>query len=353
MWTITIFIISFLFPLLILSQNLDPSGLFHTKKFDANLLLLAPDNLMHNKTIYNKKDKLLDWQRDTLTQYYDRSTGLQLYVYRDQNQNLRPLTGTNGVYHLVGMKYEVSHANILGVMMSFGFKSISAEPDSLAILVSAGDDSTGLPVNPIYANTGFSTNDIDTNYNEAVFTTIYFNKPAEISGKFAISVQVWTQETGSDIVAVHSNTQGDANGEKTAFLSVVQEEGIASLDFENFSITMSDGNRPDFDLLIMPIIEVNITDISSHYNCPDFTFKGIAPNPANDEIKFYIDMHQAKTCGITIIDNNGKIVKEQTYNNLLPGENYPVIDLRGLTKGVYYYMITSGKSRISGKFIKL
>jgi len=289
--------------------------------------------------------------RDTITDYIDRSSGFNMYLYRDQNQIVRPVTGTNGAYHLLGSKYNIKAADLLGILVAFGTKITSGIPDSLALLISAADDSTGLPVNPILANTGFSVNDLDTNSYTPIFTPIMLKEATPLDGKFTIMLQVWTQESESDLVVVWSNKQGDARGENTAFLSVVQEQGIASFDFDEFPVLMEDSLPPNFDLMILPIIEKDVVGIENNFQFNNLSVSALFPNPIKDKAKLEIILNDENQIEIMVIDISGKFVLKQIYENVKTRLNTLELDIKQLSSGTYFCIVQTNKGSFAQKFI--
>ncbi|MFH1050236.1 MAG: T9SS type A sorting domain-containing protein [bacterium] len=308
-------------------------------------------NSVKGSSTYKDGFSTLDLMLDTITDYYERSTGFDMYFYRDQNQVVRPITGTNNVYHLIGVKYEIKAAGLLGVLVAFGTKITTGDADSLDLLITSADDETGLPKSPILANTGFSVNDIDTNSKVPVFTPIMLKESTPIDGKFTIMIKVWTQTNESDLVVVFSNLQGDGKKENTAFLGIVQEQGITSVNFDEFPVTMGDGNPPDFDLMILPIIEKEAVNSEEYFSINNIKVSCIYPNPAVGKVKLKLFFNDESDVILDIFDVKGRMVQNLSYYNLSAGENILDMDLSKLNNGNYFYIIKTTNTSFAGKIV--
>ena len=307
-------------------------------------------NSQNTFNLINKVENPLsdEFERDTISTYYDRSSGFRIYQYYDQNQNPRYLTGTNGHFHIIGCKYEFFASNLLGVMIAFAKKQVVEPADTLDILISSGD-SIGLPTNPILMSHSILVSSIDTSSSEPLFYPVIFNSPVAINGKIAVMLQVWTQSDESDTVVVFSNSQGDAKGENTSFLSIVQEQGgISSKNFEDFSTNMEDGKKPNFDLMILPIIEYIGTDVQNFSPRQSFS-ANIFPNPVKEKLMIEIVSDDIIFNTASIVDLNGKIIKKSTFENFSTTKS---INVENLQSGVYFLLLSNGSIVYAIKFIK-
>jgi len=72
------------------------------------------------------------------------------------------------------------------------------------------------------------------------------------------------------------------------------------------------------------------------------------PNPCVNEINFSLDTTYSSKAFIYIVDTNGRIVFNQSYNSF----NKITIDTTNFKSGVYVYMLSLGNVRKKGKFMK-
>ena len=77
----------------------------------------------------------------------------------------------------------------------------------------------------------------------------------------------------------------------------------------------------------------------------------IAPNPANEEVKVYMNASEKQTVQLWIADITGKIVVQEEAA-LNTGNNVISISLQALNSGVYTVKVTGSKQLYTGKFIK-
>lgn len=96
-----------------------------------------------------------------------------------------------------------------------------------------------------------------------------------------------------------------------------------------------ENNSQDFSLIV--------TAPSLSLSTEDYAFSGlnIWPNPANDFVNISFLSQNSVTTTINLIDSLGRIVKEKVLNNN-SSEINERIDLRDLSKGIYFVKITKG-----------
>ncbi len=75
------------------------------------------------------------------------------------------------------------------------------------------------------------------------------------------------------------------------------------------------------------------------------------PNPARNSLTLKFNLKENSNIDLSIIDVLGKEVFSQNYNQLNSGENIIDIDVNKYAKGIYYYQMTSGKTKKINKII--
>lgn len=295
---------------------------------------------------------------DTLYEYVNRSKSVNVYECYDKNNNAFPITGTNGMFHIVGQKFEISgSAKIVGVLVGFAYKQIFQGTDTNYVLVFGPDpNKSDLPKGNVIAGTRFKVADVDTSTGELLLTPIMFSakESGTVNGKFNVGVQVYSGLETTDLLAIYSNEQGDGKNEKKAFFSRIVQNGISSENFDHFDTKLVPSNipnnaLPDFDLMIIPILEIGINGIKDAISVNSLCITGAYPNPATSSLCLSIQAKESAIAKISITDIRGNIV-ETIEKQCSSGDNKIVLSTRDLNSGDYFYIIESDKHRVAGKF---
>lgn len=76
----------------------------------------------------------------------------------------------------------------------------------------------------------------------------------------------------------------------------------------------------------------------------------ISPNPAIEELRFSIQFQKSETSILSLLDINGRLIQEQTFNSqTINGE----LEIENLPRGIYYLQLQIKEDLISRLFIKL
>lgn len=323
-------------------------------------------NLLQNSSIVNQyKDlhftpkielKKSDGTLDTLFEYAYRAKSVNVYECYDQNNNAWPITGTNGMFHLVGQKFEIEgSANIVGALVGFAYKQIVQTPDTMYCLVFGPDpDKSDLPKGEVIAGTTYLTSQVDTSISELKLTPIMFPNKGLVTNKFNVSVQVFSGIQTFDLVAIYSSEQKDGLNEKKAFFSRMTQQSISSENYDHFDTkqipnNLSSTELPDFDLMIIPIIERLSSSVNDALKFGSLTINSVYPLPATNNINFDINSNDNAEFSISIYDIKGNFIS----SNILSahsGNNKFQISTENLSSGDYLYIIEKNGNRISGKF---
>ena len=82
----------------------------------------------------------------------------------------------------------------------------------------------------------------------------------------------------------------------------------------------------------------NTVGINEQHAGIDFS---LYPNPASDKINFYLTTKENLNCRITIFDVSGRVALEDNFGNLSSGKHQKLVDLTGLSAGMYQAQVTT------------
>lgn len=289
---------------------------------------------------------------DTLDQYLRRSTGLTVYPYAVQGDNgviNLPITGTNNAYVFLGNKYDFSGtATVRSVLVLYNSKLIQGTPDTFMASIFSMNDHA-LPIAQLGMQT-FSTDIIDTNSAQPVFTIIDFETPVPVSSDFAVMVQTIDASQGADLdlVFIYSNQQGDGQGEKRACILATNDQGQPfSADLADLFNT--DAGAIDIDPIIIPVLETNTTGVDDYLTLNGLTLKGAFPSPASNSTSVQFALDKPASVEINIIDMTGRVVSTVRQSSMEAGNHALDLDLRTLPTGSYMYTLSTGTAHVAGK----
>ncbi|MBM2815927.1 MAG: hypothetical protein HW421_2689 [Ignavibacteria bacterium] len=327
---------------------------------DAGIQITQPPelNLNYSKILpaINQKsgDQILESQ-DSLNQYFKRSTSFASYgvnlTINGQTYTF-PLTGYNPLYYYLGQKFNVDGSykvsELLFACLQKAF--IGNNVDSIRGFIYEAPNVNGLPTTPL-ANGFIMFDEIDTSSSTVIFSSIKFDNPPTVSTRFVALIFTFNGTNEYDYVALYSNNQGDGNSENMACL-IYYNNGWYSNNFSTYwnarGLRMQDNNPPNFDIMIVPIVE-NTSGVDQPISINGLTLKNICPNPVINETVLTLEI--SKPCNLTVdlVDMNGKIVYSLTRENCMPGEMTIQLDLAGIPSGSYHYLLNSGYSKFGGK----
>ncbi len=96
------------------------------------------------------------------------------------------------------------------------------------------------------------------------------------------------------------------------------------------------------------------TELNNNISCinregGNFVLLPIHPNPTNDDITYTLIVSEESSFSISLTDEAGRIVQSST-ELLNPGLHTPILSMRNLSAGVYYFQISDG---ITSKTVKV
>jgi endonuclease I len=129
------------------------------------------------------------------------------------------------------------------------------------------------------------------------------------------------------------------------FLDSLQENRNPFVDHPEYACFIDFSNMTYIANPPVPCDAMGIDKVSGFANVY------IAPNPANEEVKVYMNASEKQTVQLWIADITGKIVVQEEAA-LNTGNNVISISLQALNSGVYTVKVTGSKQLYTGKFIK-
>lgn len=291
--------------------------------------------------------------RDTLNDFVKESTGFTTYAVTIQG-NTYPLTGWNPFYLFLGQKFNfVGSASVTEILFSaIGKQSIGTKVDSILGMVFAGEPTQGLPTSNL-GTSWIMFNEIDTSSTAPIYSSIKFTNPVPISGKFVTMLLTFNGTNEYDAVILYSNMQGNGKGQKNLCMVFNNDGNLNAINYTDFwnqvGLKMQDGNPPDFDALIFPIVESG-GNVNNAITLNGFTLEKVSPNPANEYVDFNFNLEKHSNVYIDIVGLDGKILLSSEKQNCFPGDHKINFNLLNLSSGNYYYLIRTDFTKFGGKF---
>ena len=297
---------------------------------------------------------------DTLTSYFERASKYTMYGITI-NGTTYPLIGTNPLYYFIGQYFslnanQVNNYKLSGLLIPFGIKFQGGSyPDTAQIVVYAGNpDKPGtlIGTSAIASGRMYLAN-ADSNSTEPVFSYTNIDATADLSKDFAVFVQTLNFNANeTDFISIYASEQGDGNNESKAMLIGYSQQS-GSFFFAKFadafaSLQMSDGNPPNLDVLILPVI-TPVTDIKDPVTINGFTLYPVSPNPVVNSAVINFENTIAGNVKLNLVDMNGYLVKNITNSYFGDGLHSVSFDVNDLPSGTYLITAQSAGSNFAIK----
>lgn len=137
-------------------------------------------------------------------------------------------------------------------------------------------------------------------------------------------------------------------------IHIYRLKGLGEEDTTKLTIDIdrSRSGRSDTTIIYTSVIEEGNTTIE-WYNKKRVGNLGvyIYPNPVQDDLTFSISLAKSTDITMSIVDQNGKLIKELINGYRYLGEYNVSTDVRGLSQGIYYLIITTPNQKISEQFV--
>jgi len=91
--------------------------------------------------------------------------------------------------------------------------------------------------------------------------------------------------------------------------------------------------------------------ITEHYEVLSVISAAVDPNPAREHAKFTMDVPRSGLVKIELFSLLGQSVMHQEYSFGDPGQHSVNLDISSLKPGIYFYTVTQGSQRASGKLL--
>ena len=297
---------------------------------------------------------------DTLTEYYERKTNIRIFGVNINGQTY-PLVGTNPVYYFAGQKFYLPDEQLGsyvmdGVLIPYGINFMLGTYKDTSLLWVYPIDEQGLPTNePAIARGMINLADADSNSTELVYTYQAMDSSGTLNSGFVFFVQTRHFDGNeTDFVGIWSNDQGDGNGEKrSAFLAWDNNNSQWTyVNFGDLQLTMPDGNPPDFDILILPVIAPNIPDaVDEPVTINGLTYNGLFPNPVKDYARLDFALSKTENITIELVGTNGTLVKTLASKTFATGQHSIEFNTADVSAGSYLIVFRSASSSFAVKTV--
>ncbi len=290
---------------------------------------------------------------DTLSEYYKRSTGIMTPTISDGISTYN-LTGSNPFYEMLGSRFKTQFpVTVQGVLIGSWFKQMKGqETDMIPIYVFECGNSNILPYGNEIGKGYFTIDNIDTSSSELKFSYLPIKMNVE-SSNFAVMIVTSLDDSRFDSYALCTNNQGDGKNEKSAIVMYSKNDTLhydtfSDYFYKNYNVTMKDGNPPNFDLVMIPIVE---TDMASSVGLAfeGITLNSAGPNPANDRVNLNLTLDSRSSVTVNLVGLDGGIVGTITRYGLDPGTYDLGFDLKNVPSGAYFYTVITDRAKFGGK----
>ena len=297
---------------------------------------------------------------DTLTKYLDRMTTGRIFGITINEQTL-PLVGTNTFLYFVGQKFDLTQEQIGnykldGILIPYAINVTSGTHKDSSLIWVFQIDINGEPTGgSLIAKGSVYLGDADSSSSKMIFTYVPMDSNGVLTTNFLVFLQTKdfdTEET--DFVAIWANDQGDGKGEKRSAILAWDQNGQHWVysTYGDLQIEMADGNPPDFDVLILPVLVPAIPDdVSEPVTVNGLTFEGIFPNPVTTNARLSFSLNDNTRLAVDLLDINGALVKHITNSTFNAGSNFIEFTTDNIASGTYIIAFRSASSSFAVKMM--
>ncbi len=298
---------------------------------------------------------------DTLTEYYERMTEPRVFGINVNNQTY-PMVGTNPIYYFVGQKFfltnnQLGNYILGGVLLPYALNYTSGNYQDTSIIWVYSIDAQGHIIggSPVAKGKVLLADITDTSMTKVLFSYAKLDSSGILDNNFVLFVQTVNFDANeTDFVAIWANNQGDGMGEsRSAFLAWDnQNQHWVAADFSALQIQMPDGNPPDFDVLLLPVIEPAIPDkVDEPVTINGLTFGGLAPNPLQGDARLDFALSKSTNLTVSLVSENGVLVKTIADGTFGAGKHLVEFNTQGLSSGAYMLLFRSPLSSFAVKAV--
>lgn len=319
--------------------------------FNFVILMILPP---HIEAQYSFKQQQL-WEKpqytpfntrgsqDTITTYYDRSSGMVCYSITGGSGCL---FGTgydrsgNAFATAIGMLYDgVDNARVVEVLAMFYRAEVTGSVDTVYARVYTTKDST--PQDPLGSGIRL-VNQIDTTYKR--WNSFPIKNAKNTNGKpFLISIEFNEMDDTIGVVANDADKH-DGKGEfRARHLYTPLFAGAWGASAHLFSDL-------DCDAMIIPVIDF-VTENKKPISTKNIDIYNCSLNYRNSELRLRYHLHAPGAVSIEIFSLNGQQLVQQQWDSQSSGMHEYSIVTGSLSSGNYYYTITTKENSLTGKVL--
>jgi hypothetical protein len=325
-----------------------PSDLMQIVNGQASIISTAEINPAAGQQQYFKPTN------DTLKEYLTRATDLRIYGI-NINGNQFPLVGTNPIYYYVGQKFTYPILSnysykLTGVLIPLAINVLGGSYYDTSSVMVLPTDVQGLPQGNPFALGKLFLNNADSNSTKPLYNYLLFDSTGVVTENFTIYVQTRNLvDAESDFMAVWANNQGDGKSESRSTL-ILYNNGWMIANFSDLNIDMGGGLRPDFDVLLLPVIEKEMTaSVDEPLTIHGITLNGIYPNPIKENASIKISTDVGSELSVDIIDLGGRVVKSIYNSRIESGDIQIDFNTQEISAGTYLISFKSGNNGFAVK----
>jgi len=188
---------------------------------------------------------------------------------------------------------------------------------------------------------------------DTVSALTWFDNPVNVAGYFFVGYEMTYDfhNLNGDTICIRATKQGSGTGHRDFY---TMDASWDTLYHMRNAVEMPTGSWIDpywqahlnVNLSIAPIIQRrDITGLSS-ISKDNFTYYGLYPNPALDNMKLRINTSVSGPISVTIMDVNGRQLSEQEGIFLTVGVNELPVNVSNLNAGTYICLINNSKGAL-------
>jgi hypothetical protein len=214
----------------------------------------------------------------------------------------------------------------------------------------------GLPTGePAVANGEMLLAEADSNSKEVVYSYAEMDSSGILNSGFVFLVQTRHFDGHeTDFVALWASDQGDGNGESRSALLAWDNNNNRWMyaNFSDLNLQMEDGNPPDFDILILPVIAPSVPDdVDEPITVNGLTFDGLFPNPVKDYARLNFALETQSDLRIELVATNGALVKTIASDVFSSGSHTVEFSTADVPSGTYLIAFRSAESNFAVKIV--
>ncbi len=160
----------------------------------------------------------------------------------------------------------------------------------------------------------------------------------------------YTVQTGAETVLSYGNGQVAAAGFKGTVPNGTASAGVVVMGFPVETI-YTESEQADLLLAVLDYLDINLGTIDEPSQPDRFILHGNYPNPFNSHTVFKFTINQASDIQLTVYNLLGQQVGLVFKSRFESGQHSLVYNASSLSSGTYFYSMTSGSMRKTGKFL--